>query len=186
MWDSAVESIGLAMKLKSLEDIPAYELPEHYGCRFYQPGDELHWAQMWTSAGGFPSAEKALETFRRDFEKSETLNQRMIFFTDRGIPFATATVWYNDDPEVGRLHWVCVDEAHQNQGLSKVLISKVLEHCRTLGYHSANLLTMTHCWVAIRMYHRFGFAADVRDDKERRGWEMISEKSGIDFLKDVE
>lgn len=182
MWDSTVEVIGLAMKLDSLENLPANALPERYGWRFFQPGDELHWAQMWVSAGGFASVEDALRTFRSDFPDIAPLSERMIFLTDNGAPFATATVWYGDEPGQGRLHWVCVDAEHQNQGLSKVLISLALEHCRKLGYRSACLLTQTPCWVAIRMYSRFGFAANVQNEKERCGWEIVSQKTEIDFL----
>lgn len=182
MWDSAVEIIGLAMKTDSLESFQRFQLPEQYGRRFYQPGDEIHWAEMWVSAGGFGSIEEALKTFHNDFPDTEPLKQRMIFLTDGGKPFATATVWFGDEPGQGRLHWVCVDAQHQERGLSRILISMAMEHCRELGYTSACLLTQTPCWVAIRMYHRFGFYPQIREERDRDGWKIVSEKSGIDFL----
>ena len=97
-----------------LQHIEERPLPEGFSFRFYQPGDEIHWARMWKSAGGFKSEEAALETFRRDFPDEDALKTRMIFLTDAGIPFATVAVWFGDTPDQGRLHWVCIDEEHQN------------------------------------------------------------------------
>ena len=182
MWDYSVESIGLKMTLDALSDMPAPEVPERYGWRLYQPGDEVYWAKMWVSAGGFKSEEAAIECFHRDFPDGEALRERMIFLTDGGVPFATAAAWFGSCPEEGRLHWVCIDEAHQNQGLSKVLIELVLRRCRELGCSYAYLLTNTPNWVAIRMYHRYGFRAAPRNERDLVGWKIVSEKTGIDFL----
>lgn len=186
MWDSSVKVMGLAMKADALPELPEQALPEKYGWRFYQPGDEKHWANMWVSAGAFKTAEDANRTFERDFPDKEALADRMIFLTDGGVPFATATVWFGDREGEGRLHWVCIDEAHQGQGLSKILIALALRRCSQLGYESACLLTQTPCWVAIRMYHRFGFAPMIRSDADREGWKIVSEKAGADFLNGQE
>lgn len=181
MWDSTVEMIGLEMRLGQLKGPVRINLPEKYGWRFYQPGDEIHWARMWVSAGGFASEERALECFRRDFPDGEALKERMIFLTDDEIPFATVAVWFGREPSEGRLHWVCIDEAHQNQGLSGALIGLSLNHCLKLGYERAYLRTNTPNWVAIRMYHRFGFRAHVNSEREAEGWKIVSEKTNIDF-----
>jgi len=183
MWDYTVEVIGLKMVLPELGESARAELPEKYGWRFYQPGDEVHWARMWTSAGGFKSEEAALETFRRDFPDADALKERMIFLTDGGVPFATVAVWFGENPEQGRLHWVCIDEAHQNQGLSAPLIALSLDLCRRLGCTNAYLHTNTPNWVAIRMYHRFGFVPFSRGERDNEGWKIVSEKAKIDFMK---
>lgn len=182
MWDSTVEVIGLEMRLAALGEPAKIDLPEKYGWRFYQPGDEVHWAKMWVSAGGFASEQAALECFRRDFPDAEALKERMIFLTDGGVPFATVTVWFGREPGEARLHWVCIDAAHQNQGLSGVLIGLSLNHCLKLGCTKACLRTNTPNWVAIRMYHRFGFRAYVNSEREAEGWRIVSEKTNIDFL----
>jgi len=183
MWDYSVEHIGLKMTLASLGKPEKAVLPERYAWRFYQPGDDVHWAKMWVSAGGFKNEEAALECFHREFADEEALKKRMIFLTDNGIPFATVAVWFGETPEQGRLHWVCIDEAHQNQRLSKPLIALSLELCADLGCTHAYLLTNTPNWVAIRMYHRFGFVPFSRGERDERGWKIVSEKSGIDFMK---
>lgn len=183
MWDDSVEPIGLRMTLDRLGEPVKAELPKRYGWRFYQPGDEVHWARMWVSAGGFKSEESALETFRREFPDEEALKGRMIFLTDEKTPFATVTVWFGETPEQGRLHWVCIDEAHQNQGLSRPLIALSLKLCRKLGCKHAYLLTNTPNWVAIRMYYRFGFVPCSRGERDNEGWRIVSEKTNIDFMK---
>ena len=190
MWDKSVEQMLLAMRVKSLEDIPVYDLSERYGWRFYQPGDEQDWARMWASAEECDDVERLMESFRGSFHEGEPMDERMIFLTDNGVPFGTATAWYTKeggpDAAEGLLHWICVDQAHQGQGLSKVLISMVMRRARELGHKSAYLVTQTPCWVAIRMYNRFGFRPVIREERELRGWKIVSEKSGVDFMKMIE
>ena len=107
----------------------------------------------------------------------------MIFLTDGGKPFATATAWFSDDdPSEGRLHWVSVDRAHQGKGLSKPLVSLAMHRMRALGYKTAYLTTQTASWVAIKVYAQFGFRADVREEREIEGWKLVEEKTKLKFL----
>lgn len=188
MWDSTVPMIGLAMRARTLEDMPRFDLPKPYGWRFFQPGDERVWAEIETSAGEFRTPEEGLKGFRKYYPTDDGLDARMIFLTDSGRPFATATAWFSDggpsDSE-GRLHWVSVDRAHQGLGLSKAVVSLAMHRLRKLGHASAFLTTQTASWVAIKVYHRFGFCPEVREEKELEGWRIVSEKTGIDFMKDL-
>ena len=181
MWDTTVPMISLAMRAASLEDLPVFALPSHCGWRFYQPGDERHWARIETSAGEFDRPEAALEGFSRAFSGGK-LEERMLFLTDGGEPFATATAWHDHGAQ-GRLHWVGVDAAHQGMGLSKPLVSLALQRLREVGYRSAMLTTQTASWVAIKVYHRFGFRPLLRKGCEAEGWKIVSDKTGIDFLQ---
>ena len=99
-----------------------------------------------------------------------------------GEPFATATAWHDHGAQ-GRLHWVGVDAAHQGMGLSKPLVSLALQRLREVGYRSAMLTTQTASWVAIKVYHRFGFRPLLRKCCEAEGWKIVSDKTGIDFLQ---
>ena len=180
MWDTTVPMISLAMRAASLEELPIFALPR-CGWRFYQPGDERHWARIETSAGEFDRPEAALEGFSRAFSGGK-LEERMLFLTDDGIPFATATAWHESAAE-GRLHWVSVDAAHQGRGLSRVIVHLAMQRLRELGYSSAVLSTQTASWVAIKVYHQFGFRPLLRKDGELEGWKIVSEKTGIDFLR---
>lgn len=189
MMDRTVPWIGLAMRLDSLDALPEYALPPQYAFRYFLPGDEHAWAKIETSAGEFENTDAALAGFRRPYyyPTDDLLDARMLFLTDGGVPFATATAWYGDDgpdaPE-GRLHWVGIDVAHQRRGLSYPLVSLAMRRIRELGHTSAYLTTQTSSWPAIKVYRAFGFSPMIREAKEREGWRIVSEKTGIDFLKE--
>lgn len=187
MIDTTVKNISLTMQLDSLEDLPEYDVPANYGWRMYAPGDEIVWAQMKISSEEFESVEQGLKSFRYYFPQEEELPRRMIFLTDGGVPFATAAAWFGDGghtPDEGRLHWVSVDKPHQGQGLCKVIVSLAMQRMRALGHEKAYLTTQTSSWAAIKVYHRFGFRPAIGSDEETEGWKIVSQKTGIDFLKD--
>ena len=80
---------------------------------------------------------------------------------------------------MGRLHWVSVDAAHQGRGLSKPLVAMALSSaCCELGHREAILTTQTPSWVAIRVYHRFGFRPEVRARGRNQGLEHRLRKNG--------
>lgn len=182
MWDDSIQKIHLAMVLDSLSALPEHVLPERYGVRFYRTGDEAHWARIEVSAGEARDEETMLQKFHRNFGDPAELEKRMLFLTDDGIPFATATAWF-EDAELGHLHYVAVDAAHQGQGLSKPLVSLALRRMAELGHSRAMLTTQTLSWVAIKCYHGFGFRPmpffPMEDEKE--GWRIVAEKSGVHF-----
>ncbi len=185
MWDTTIPMIGLAMRADSLENLPVFDLPAPYGWRYFQPGDERVWAEIETSAGEFKTPEEGIEAFRRYYPTDDGLDERMIFLTDAGIPFATATAWFDGEPDGqdGHLHWVGVDATHQGRGLSKPLVSLTMQRMRELGYKNAYLTTQTASWVAVKVYHQFGFRPVLREEKEIEGWRIVSEKTGIDFMQ---
>ena len=183
MWDTSVKMIGLAMKADDLSKLPEYELPKEYSWRYYEPGDERIWAEIEMSAGEFTRVEDGIAAFHRYYPDESLLPGRMIFLSDGGKPFATATAWFSDDdPSEGRLHWVSVDRAHQGKGLSKSLVSLAMHRMRDLGYQTAYLTTQTASWVAIKVYSQFGFRADVREEREIEGWKIVEEKTRLKFL----
>ena len=183
MMDRDVPWIDLEMRLDTLDRLPEYSLPEGYEWRFFAPGDEAHWTRIETSAGEFKNTDDALKGFRKYYPTDDILDRRMIFLTERGVPFATATAWFTDDEpgKMGRLHWVSVDTEHQRRGLSYPLVSLAMCRMRELGHASSNLTTQTNSWPAIKVYHRFGFMPYVRSEEELEGWRIVSEKTGIDF-----
>lgn len=188
MWDSSVENISLKMRADALRPGEGFALPEEYGWRFFQPGDERVWAEIETSAEEFRAPEDGVAVFRRYYPSDEELCRRMIFLTDGDAPFATATAWFGGDGEpdtVGHLHWVSVDAAHQGRELSKPLVAMAVNRMVELGHRSAFLTTQTPSWVAIKVYHRFGFRPELRSEREIEGWRIVSEKTGIDFLSEI-
>ena len=190
MMDRSIPWIGLAMRLDALEGLPDFALPPRYGVRYFQPGDEHAWARIETSAGEFETTDAALSGFRRPcyFPTDDLLDQRMLFLTDGGVPFATATAWFGDDGSdvpLGRLHWVGMDAEHQRQGLSYPLVALALARLRALGHAGAYLTTQTASWPAIKVYHRFGFKPMPVGDRDAEGWRIVSDRTGIDFIKDI-
>ena len=188
MIDHSLPYIGLVMRLPTLDDLPEYALPENYDLRWFQSGDEGPWAEIEVSAGEFDNIQDALVGFRRSYPNEEDLFERMFFLTDRGVPFATATAWYGDGafpPCEGRLHWVAIDSAHQRRGLSYPLVSLALERIKALGHRTVYLTTQTNSWPAVKVYHRFGFVPVLREEAEIEGWRIVSEKTGINFLTDL-
>ena len=185
MMDRSVPMIGLAMACDDLHAAPIFELPPQYGVRWFRPGDEYLWVEIERSAGEFENTADAIKKFRNKyFPTDEGLSERMLFLTENGAAFATATAWYGEG--MGRLHWVGIDAAHQGRGLSRPLVSLALECLRALGHRSAYLTTQTASWVAIRVYREFGFRPRLRDETERAGWEIVSRKTNMDFMKDLE
>ena len=188
MMDRSIPYVSLIMRTDTLADLPATALPPEYGWRCFRKGDEQAWARIETSAGEFPDEASALAGFRRCFPTDELLDERMLFLTDDGVPFATATAWYGaDGPDggEGRLHWVAIDAAHQRRRLSFPLVSLAMARLQALGYTAAYLTTQTASWPAIKVYRRFGFRPAIRGDEDITGWRIVSEATGIDFLKEL-
>lgn len=186
MWDTSVPMIGLMMAIDNLDNLPVYPLPERYGWRYFRPGDEKIWVEIEKSAGEFQTFERGMEKFRKYYPEDEPLKDRMIFLTDNGTPFSTATAWFGEEEGQGHLHWVSVDEAHQGQGLSKCVVSLAMQRLKEIGYTHAYLTTQTASWVAIRLYAKFGFHPVLRAESEREGWQIVSDKAGMDFMKDLD
>lgn len=188
MMDQSVPYIGLEMRLDTLDHLPEYALPDAYGWRWFQHGDEVEWARIEISAGEFKTEEAAIAGFRRYFPTDDALGERMLFLTDGGVPFATAAAWYADEGgpsgDMGRLHWVGIDEAHQRRGLSYPLVGLAMRRMKQIGHRTAFLTTQTSSWPAIKVYRRFGFRPMIRNAEDVKGWRIVSEKSGIAFLQD--
>jgi GNAT superfamily N-acetyltransferase len=155
-----------------LLDLPRYPLPPGYGIRWHQPGDEPAWAALQApfydpgaiTAGSFG------EWFGTDAAAHE---QRIAYLIDpAGRPAGTAAAWTYDgfrSPEWGRLHWVAMAGEQQGQGLSKPLLSAVLQRMVDLGHTAAYLTTDVSRPVAVALYRRFGFVPLAGGREEAAG-----------------
>jgi len=181
MWDTSVEHHALWMMLPSLDEVPSHPLPSGYSWRFFEPGDELRWAEIETSAGEFATPQDGLARFRRDYPTNDELDERLIFLTLDEKPVATITAWHVDTPTDGKIQWVSVDAAYQGRGLSKPLVSLALQRLRELGHTAACLHTQTESWVAVGVYASFGFRPLLgmpNSAGEEEGWRIVREKLG--------
>ena len=123
-----------------LSDIPEYPLPQGYRFVNYRLGDKDAWIDIELSSGEVLSKEHGEECWARYYgSREEELPKRMFFIeNDEGEKIGTATAFYDihrePDPGEGQLHWVAIKKDAQGKGLSKPLITFVLNVMKDLGY----------------------------------------------------
>jgi len=164
---------------RSLDDVPQYVLPAPYRVVWYRPGCEEWWRRIQTAADRFNTIGPDL--FEVEFGTDEALlSQRQCFLLDeRGVPFATATAWFNDDyggRPFGRVHWVAIVPEMQGRGLSKPLLTLVCNRLRELGHERAYLTTSTARIPAINLYLKFGFVPEIRTASDAALWRVVMQR----------
>jgi len=173
------EIIQVSMTLASLSSIPEHPLPPGFSFRWFRPGDQKTWADVWQRCEKF--LKLTPETFAREFGTDEqVLALRQVFLLDSGgQAVGTSTAWLADEdhgPHCGRIHWVAIVPEMQGRGLAKPLLSTSLKRMRELGYRSAVLGTHAVRIPAIKLYLQYGFVPEVRNEKERQGWRDVRAK----------
>jgi ribosomal protein S18 acetylase RimI-like enzyme len=154
-----VRPTSIIMVLPTLEAIPPVVLPDGFGLRWHQPGDETAWLAIQRASdliNEFPD-----DAFARHFGTDAAEHGRRIVHLEHdGRLVGTSAAWWSSPPfgpEAGRIHWVAVLPAYQGRGLGKALLSATLLRLRAFGNTSAYLQTDTRRPVAIGLYQRFGF-----------------------------
>ena len=165
---------------RDLDALPRFTLPEGYRFVFFRQGDRDNWIDIERSAKELMSYGQGLEVWNRYYGGNENaLSDRMVFIENaKGEKVATATAYYDitnrDKSGDGWLHWVAVRREYQGKGLSKPLISHVLELMRALGYTHAKIPTQTTTWLACRIYLDFGFRPLPQNAVNNKdGWRII-------------
>ena len=109
----------------------------------------------------------------------------MFFVVDEyGQKLATATAYYDirtgDDGQTGWLYWVAVRRDAQGLGLSKPLITHVLQYMKSLGYQRAVVPTQT-------TYLDLGFRSIPRNaERNRIGWQIVKTLTHHPALREYE
>ena len=170
--DARIRYYELVLERGNLDGIANISLPEGYRFIFYQPG---------------------LASWKQYYEGRESeLEGRMVFVENAcGEKVATATAFYDiygrDTSGAGWLHWVAVRREDQGRGLSKPLISHVLNRMRELGYTQAKIPTQTTTWLACRIYLDFGFTPiPANAVHSRDGWRIIKALTGHPSLAEFD
>lgn len=168
-------------------------LPEGYFYAFYQDGDRDAWIEIEKSAKEFSSYEEGLDAWKRYYEAHESeLYNRMVFVVNRlGEKVATATAFYDvrgiDQSGAGWLHWVAVKREEQGKGLSKPLISHVIQVMKQLGYSHGKVPTQTTTWLAVKVYLDLGFRPIEKNYiRCRDGWRIIKRLTNHPALSDLD
>lgn len=147
----------------SLDHITEYALPVGYHFEFYQDGDRDIWIEIEKSAKEFSSYDEGLAAWNRYYagRENELLDRMVFVVSEQGEKVATATAFYDingkDKSGAGWLHWVAVKRAYQGKGLSKPLVTYVLNVMKALGYTYAKIPTQTNTWLAVKVYLDLGF-----------------------------
>lgn len=178
--DYRIRYFELLLERSDLNNIPQYPLPDGYRFVYYQPGDRDVWIDIEHSAKEFLNYDHGMESWKRYYDgKDNKLVERMVFIeNEAGEKVATATAFYDiygrDKSGAGWLHWVAVRREYQGKGLSKPLISYVLNLMRKLGYTHAKIPTQTTTWLACKIYLDFGFLP-IRENAihSRDGWRIV-------------
>lgn len=168
-----------------LKDLPHYELPEGFSFVSYKSGDKDAWINIELSSEEVLNYEHGQECWQRYYgNKENELYDRMFFIENsKSQKVATATAFYdiheNDKPEQGQLHWVAIKKEAQGKGLSKPLITHVLQIMKNLGYTSVKIHTQTNTWLACKIYFDLGFRPSPQSLIEHSfGWKIIEELTG--------
>lgn len=93
MLDKSIEFHSIIMRHPNTKEIVEPSIPEGFSVRFYERGDEKHWALIQTAVQEFDSIDDALECFQHYLNHEEELYHRQIYIVDneKEIPVATAT-----------------------------------------------------------------------------------------------
>ncbi len=146
---------------KDLDVIEEYGLPKGYHFEFYKDGDRDTWIELEKSAKEFSNYDEGLNAWNKYYAGRENeLYNRMVFVVnEQGEKVATATAFYDihGKDKSGWLHWVAVKREYQGKGLSKPLITYVLNVMKALGYAHAKIPTQTNTWLAVKIYLDLGF-----------------------------
>ncbi|MFW6153641.1 MAG: GNAT family N-acetyltransferase [Planctomycetota bacterium] len=173
-----MEYLPITMIRPTLDGIPEHPLPDGYRIRRYAPGDRQTWVAIWQTTEPFLTITP--DTFDVEFgEDLSAMDKRCLFLVDPdGVDVGTVTAWYNRKyrgKAWARLHWLAVLPSHQGRGLSKPLVTAVLERMRSLGHRRAMLDTQTPRLAAIRAYLDAGFRPDRTADHAERAWAVVRE-----------
>ena len=180
MQDVHQQVIPIHMIRPNLDAIPQFDLPPGITARTFRPGDESTWAHIQDTADLYNHV--MVEIHRRDYGTDETvLAQRQFFLeNEEGDAIASASAWWTDEyaeaggGRWGEVHWVAMLPAWQGRGLSRPLMTLVLNRMAELGETRAYLNTATIRLPAVNLYLRFGFLPHVFDDEQRRIWQALT------------
>ncbi|HHW31843.1 MAG TPA: GNAT family N-acetyltransferase [Clostridiaceae bacterium] len=163
MLDKSIPLKKVIMRLEAKNNtcnVPS--LPVGFKYRFFENGDEYHWARIETSVLEFHHEDAAVEYFSKEFlpYPSEIKRRCVFIVSPDGLPIATTTAWFRNvgNERYGQLHWVAVCPEYQGMGLGKAVVQKVLTVFQELEPgRDIWLGTQTWSHVAIRMYYKLGF-----------------------------
>lgn len=162
MLDKSIPFHTIIMRSNNLLKVKPDALPEGFSVRFYEPGDEIHWARIQYEVGEFYSIEDALKCFSHYLDYEDELRKRQVYIVDdtTNTPVATATAWYSelDGKEIGVVHALSCLPSYQALGLGRIAATYMMECFHKVMPESEVWLdTQTWSYKAIGIYLDLGF-----------------------------
>jgi len=156
---SPEEVYHIAMIRTDMTEIPQHSLLDGYSIRTYRPGDEAHWVRIHKQT--YSDVDITTVDFQKSFGYDLPAMEDRGFFleTVEGETVGTATAWYEKDfhgKDYGLVHWVAIAPEHQGKGLSKALLSRVMNRLAE-SHDRALLRTSAERIPAIHLYLNYGF-----------------------------
>lgn len=164
----------LRMVRPNLDDLPKLELPDEYGLRTYQEGDEAHWANIISdSFGGRKRTPQ--DTHNEIISRDVFVPDGLFFVTHQDRPVGTACAWRQsvDETDVGYVHMVGVLGEHTGQKLGKWVSLAVLYYFHEHGFTCSMLDTDDFRMPAIKTYLNLGFVPVYVEDSQHERWKTI-------------
>ena len=187
MTESDIPYRPVTMIRKTMNDIPQFDWPDGFSVRWHQNGDRDIWAKI-VDTDIYLDAD--INLFVKEFGTDErVLSERMAFIVSPdGRTIGTAAAWFSDDyhgERAGRIHWVFILPEFHGQGLSKPLMTTVLNRLKDLGHTQCYLATQTSRLPAINLYLKFGFVPDIRSTNDAADWRLLKQHISHPAIRDV-
>ncbi|MHB1357535.1 MAG: GNAT family N-acetyltransferase [Anaerolineae bacterium] len=189
MLDKTLPYFRVILKRQPGTPLPTPVLPEGYSIVYYQPGDEIAWAEIESSAGELDgSREVALDYFTREYLpfQNELVRRTLFVQAASGEKVATFTAWWNYTG-VRRypfMHWVAAKAAYQGLGLGKAIIGEGVRLMVAIeGDVTMYIPTQTWSYQAIRLYRWAGFELETEEVEVGRWINQTTE--AIPVIRDL-
>lgn len=183
--DRTLPHIGIIMEKHDTQNYPKFDLPAGFSFAKYKTGFERQWIELQYEVEEVDSLKEAENIFFQEFltgagfdwiNKSNSTKEifdiqqypffdemyrRMVFVVNNDEQVVgTGALWKGDifGKELQRIHFVAVKPEYQGLGISKAIVTQLLNIYNTLGYKDYIYLTsQTWSYKAINIYSKFGF-----------------------------
>lgn len=202
--DRSLPHIGIIMEKHDTGVYPKYALPAGFSFAKYEEGFENQWVELQYELQEVDSLKEGEDTFYREFllgkgtdwiNKNEMPNERldawlyplfddmyrrMVFVINENKQVVgTGALWKGDifGKELQRIHFVAVKPQYQGLGISKAIVTQLLNIYNALGYKGYIYLTsQTWSYKAVNVYSGFGFKPYLGKRPEK--WISVNLTSG--------
>lgn len=162
MLDKSIEFHSIIMRNKN-DIAPVLPIvPEGFYVRFYEEGDEKHWAKIQTNVLEFTTLADAEMCFKHYLDYIDELKQQQVYIVEKktGNPVATSTAWFSelDGKKVGVVHGLSCLPEYQSLGLGRIAAAYMMKCFYDIAPKTEVWLdTQTWSYKAIGIYMQLGF-----------------------------